>query len=407
MVVQSNHEIEIPELRDNGRTPGYLFGVYETESGSSRIVPMEGLRGWAVLLVFFVHFHTAFKAWLSPASPLFQVSQFLGTVGGSGVDLFFVISGYLIYGAVIRPGFTSIRFLRRRVQRIYPAFLCVSLIYVGLWIFSSDDNFKFHGTIGQQASYLIQNILLMPGIFRVKAMNGVAWSLSYEMFFYLLLPLVVAVAGARRWSRLIRVYFFLFLAAAGLLISPLFDHPRVRLVGFLFGIVLFETVDRFRQRSTNITDFSALAIYLSGLGLVYWIEKAAIVPDRLWAPLSVAAASLTSFVFCGLCFHGGGVLGRIMSWNPLRYLGNMSYSFYLIHPLAIGVVKQIFQRISGPGLHQEMFLVMLPVAFAASWVAATLLFVAVEKPLSIKMTRKAVRPASPVPVPTVGFQHGG
>ena len=45
--------------------------IYETESGPSRIVPMEGVRGWAVLLVFFVHFHGAFSKYLSSSSPLF------------------------------------------------------------------------------------------------------------------------------------------------------------------------------------------------------------------------------------------------------------------------------------------------------------------------------------------------
>ncbi len=390
---------------DRPRLDG-IASIYETESGSSRIVPMEGLRGWAVLLVFFVHFHSAFKAYLSPGA-LFQVSQFWGTVGGTGVDLFFVISGYLIYGAVIRPGFAGGRFLRRRVQRIYPAFLCVFLIYIALWMFSSDDNFKFHGSIGQQAAYLVQNALLMPGIFRVRAMNGVAWSLSYEMFFYLLLPLLVALAGVRRWSRQMRIYFFLGLSAAGILISPMFEHPRVRLVGFLCGIVLFEAVSRFRNRSSNFTDLTALAAYLCGLGLIYAVDKTGIAPDRIWPAMNATIASLTAFAFCGLCFHGGGLLGRFFSWSPLRWLGNMSYSFYLIHVLAIGVVRQGTQRIAEPGVHQLMFLGLLPLTFAASWVAATLLFVAVEKPLSIKVRRGVVRSSLPVPVPRVGLQQEG
>ena len=226
--------------------------IYETESGPSRIVPMEGVRGWAVLLVFFVHFHGAFSKYVSPGSPLFHISEFLGTLGATGVDLFFVISGYLIYGAVIRSKFNYRRFMRRRVQRIYPTFLFLFFIYIGLWLFSSDENFKFHGTIGQKAAYIAQNLLLMPGIFRVRAMIIVTWSLSYEMFFYLVLPLVVAVTGMRRSSRAFRVSFFLALIAVGVLISPLWVHPRVRLIGFLFGIVLFEVEEGFRARSSNI-----------------------------------------------------------------------------------------------------------------------------------------------------------
>src|SRR5712692_7849864 len=89
-----------------------IANIYETESGASRIVPMEGVRGWAVLLVFFLHFQGAFHGYLSPSSTLFRVSDFLVEVGNTGVDLFFVVSGYLIYGAVVRPRFNYARFMR-------------------------------------------------------------------------------------------------------------------------------------------------------------------------------------------------------------------------------------------------------------------------------------------------------
>jgi peptidoglycan/LPS O-acetylase OafA/YrhL len=366
--------------------------IYATESGPSRIVPMEGLRGWAVLLVFFVHFHGGFKGYVSPNSFLFHVSEFLGTVGGTGVDLFFIISGYLIYGAVVRPRFTYSRFLRRRVQRIYPTFLVVSLMFIALWIFSSSDNFKFHGTTGQQALYLTQNLLLMPGIFRVPAMNVVAWSLSYEMFFYLLLPLLLAVTGMRRWTWRARVSCFVGLAALGILISPLFAHPRIRLVGFLFGIVLFEVVERFRNRSSNFTDLAALGAYSCGVGLIYAIEKSSTIPGQFVSPMMAVIAGVTSFAFCGFCFHGGGLLSRVFSWSPLRWLGNMSYSYYLIHALALGVVRQTLVRIGNPGAGELVFVSLLLCGLIATWVASTLLFVAIEKPLSIQAKRVAAGP---------------
>jgi peptidoglycan/LPS O-acetylase OafA/YrhL len=375
-----------------------IANIYETESGSSRIIPMEGVRGWAVLLVFFVHFNTAFSKYVISGSPLFHVSEFLGTVGATGVDLFFVISGYLIYGAVIRSKFNYRRFLRRRVQRIYPTFLFIFLIYIGLWAFSSDENFKFHGTIGEKAAYITQNLLLMPGIFRVRAMIIVAWSLSYEMFFYLLLPLVVALTGMRRSSRAFRVSFFLALIAAGVLISPLMAHPHVRLIGFLFGIILFEVADVFRSRSSNIKDLMVLGAYLCGLGLIFAIDTASTVPESIVLPLTSVIAGVASFLFCGFCFHGGGLLSRALSWRPLRALGNMSYSFYLFHGLAIGVVKQTVHRFIQPGDHNLAFLGMLVAALAVSWIVSSLVFIAIERPLSIDVGRKQVRPSLPAVV---------
>jgi len=223
----------------------------------------------------------------------------------------------------------------------------------------------------------------------LRAMNAVTWSLSYEMFFYLFLPLLLAVTGLRRFSRQGRVLFFLGVLTAGLLISPLLAHPRVRLVGFLLGIILFELVERFRSRTSSFASFAVLGVYGCALGLVYVFQRLGVVPDELVATLVAVAAGVASFLFCGFGFHGGGLLSRILSWSPLRWLGNMSYSFYLIHPLAIGVVKQSAHRFAGPGEHPLLFVALLPAAVAASWCAASLLFIAVEKPLSIQVSRKA------------------
>jgi exopolysaccharide production protein ExoZ len=389
----------LPKTRDHSAPPVHwwdpIANLYETEAGTERIIPMEGLRGWAVLLVFFVHVHGAFKAYLAADSPLFHVSDFLGTVGGTGVDLFFVISGYLIYGAVIRPKFRYGRFFRRRVQRIYPTFLAVFFLYVALWIFSSNDNFKFHGTVTQTFFYVLQNLLLLPGIFRLRAMNDVAWSLSYEMFFYLLLPLLLAVTRLRNWSRRGRISAFVALGSIGLLVSPLAEHPRIRLIGFLFGIILFEVADRFRGRSTKFADLTALGVYVGGLALIYTIDNTNIVPGAFVVPSNALIAGISSFAFSGLCFFGVGILSHIFSWQPLRALGNMSYSFYLIHGLALGVVREAVKRVVSPGSHNTLFLVLVMFGFAASWVVSTLLFVAVERPLSIQIKMKKTAPVLP------------
>jgi peptidoglycan/LPS O-acetylase OafA/YrhL len=263
-------------------------------------------------------------------------------------------------------------------------------------MFSSNEHFKFYGTISQKVAYVVENVLLIPGIFRVRAMNDVTWSLSYEMFFYLLLPLLLAVTGMRHWSRRARVCAFLALGTAGLLAAPLSAHPRIRLIGFLFGIILFEVADRFRRRSTKFTDLTALAVYACGLGIIYAGENTDIVPDRLVTPLIAFIAGATSFALCGLCFFGKGILSHIFSWRPLRALGNMSYSFYLIHGLALGVVREGVRRFAPPRNHSLFFLAFVVLGLAVSWIASTVLFVAIERPLSIDVTTpKATVPSLP------------
>ena len=88
------------------------------------------------------------------------------------------------------------------------------------------------------------------------------------------------------------------------------------------------------------------------------------------------------------------MLSSIFGWAPLRWLGNMSYSYYLIHGLAIGVVRQVARRMFIPGGHEFLILSLFLWAFVANWVAATILFAVVEKPLSIQVAHRGVAPSS-------------
>jgi len=392
--------VPAPSPGESGFRSGWLkrvLDVYETDFSPSRIVPMEGLRGWAVLLVFFVHFHGVFSRYLSSNSGLFHVSEFLGTVGGTGVDLFFVISGYLIYSVVIRRKFAYGRFLVRRVQRIYPTFLCVFALYILIGWITHDENFRFHGTFASQTISMVQNVFFLPGIFHIPAFITVAWSLSYEFFFYLVLPILVAVTGMRLWNSSTRAWCVLTVAMISLLVSPLLlphTHSRIRLVGFLFGIVLFEVADRFRRRPSLLVEATAIGAYACGLGLIFAFHTMESAPGEPLFPLGAGLAGMSAFAFCGFCFHGSGVLRWLFSWRPLRALGNMSYSFYLIHGLAVGMVGRVAARLVSAGHHPVVFAWGLLLAFAAAWAASTLLFTAVEKPLSIQIRRVPARASS-------------
>ncbi|WP_153067260.1 acyltransferase family protein, partial [Steroidobacter cummioxidans] len=93
---------------------------------------MEGLRGLAVLLVFLVHYESLLEPWIAADASLGVVAGALRIIGNSGVDLFFVLSGYLIYGSLLTRQQSFLHFFTRRLQRIYPAFTAVflSLIHI-------------------------------------------------------------------------------------------------------------------------------------------------------------------------------------------------------------------------------------------------------------------------------------
>src|SRR5580693_1407240 len=94
-----------------------------SRGGAANVPAMEGVRGLAVFLVFVAHYLTLAEPWLPAAGIGREISSRLMSLGLAGVDLFFVLSGYLIYGSWIRRRPRLGSYLWRRAQRIYPAFL--------------------------------------------------------------------------------------------------------------------------------------------------------------------------------------------------------------------------------------------------------------------------------------------
>src|SRR4051812_34313388 len=104
-----------------------LSDKFEVSRGlkGQNVRPMEGLRGLAVSLVFLVHYVALVRPWIEGNESLIAVSAGLHSIGSTGVDLFFVLSGYLIYGSLIGRPQLFLQFIRRRAERLYPAFTAV------------------------------------------------------------------------------------------------------------------------------------------------------------------------------------------------------------------------------------------------------------------------------------------
>src|SRR6185503_7191639 len=120
---ESRHRMgrKVTGVRPDTSVTAFLRGQFAFSQG--RIPSLEGLRALAVFLVFWVHYHADFGSKLDPASRLWRWSYLGHGWGNYGVDLFFVISGYLIYGAILRRRGPLHPYLLRRVRRIYPAYL--------------------------------------------------------------------------------------------------------------------------------------------------------------------------------------------------------------------------------------------------------------------------------------------
>jgi len=371
----------------------FLKNRFEAPGVGHRILPMEGLRGLAGLLVFFVHFNGLFYPYIRLGSWMAAFSSTAGNFGHAGVDLFFVLSGFLIYGIVIEKHPKYRIFIWRRALRLYPVFLAVLSLYLGLSLLFPAES-KLPHSISEKLVYVGGNLLMLPGMTRIPAMITVAWSLSYEWFFYLTLPLLVGVLGLRRWSSWQRVGFFLFLPAAYCVLWSLGLVGEIRLILFAAGIVLWELVDRQVSRRLSswmeyfVTGAFLINLLAIGLNGAQHGETDVILSrvPHFYAP----SLFLTLVPFCLYAMFFNGFLQRLFSWDYLRWLGNISYSYYLIHGLALHGVKLLVNRMfpstPGSGLFD---LLLLGGSLSFSIFCAAILYLFVEKPLSWSKTARS------------------
>ena len=136
----------------------------------------------AVALVFFQHYCTQFITYTSLTGWTEHIARSLQHFGNYGVELFFVLSGFLIYEILLRKRPPFLLFMARRAQRLYPAFFVALAIGVLIDIVRPEP--KIPNSLVDGTLYLTANALFIPGLFPVIPLFSVNWSLSYEWWFY-------------------------------------------------------------------------------------------------------------------------------------------------------------------------------------------------------------------------------
>ncbi|TQV76178.1 acyltransferase family protein [Denitrobaculum tricleocarpae] len=341
---------------------------------------IEGLRGFAAFLVYLVHYATLIRPWMPEKSITYYVSETLFSIGNVGVDIFFAISGFLIYAMLIRRERPFLPYAKRRIARIYPVFLAVMLIYTALsFVVPSESKIP---TGGEQAVwYLIANYLLLPGIFDIEPMIVVAWSLSYEMFFYLVIPIIMTVCGLRKVPGTLRILMWFLLWVGVYFVAP--DHFRASML--IVGILVFETSQLIsRDRGSASITLCALTAFAAVLAF-----KASIYLDVVTfnnaGKLSKVLLFGACYLLCIAVFCKDGWLSRCFSGRYFRYFGNMSYSFYLIHGLTLKFIFLVMGILLPAEIYASSlwFWVLFLPAFLASSAVSAALFLLVERPFSL------------------------
>jgi exopolysaccharide production protein ExoZ len=360
-----------PLIRQARTRPGSSFGKLFELNARDRLLPMEGLRGVAVSLVFLQHYCRQYVEWDRLTGFTAQFDSAFRNFGNRGVELFFVLSGFLIYGILIkkRPGFFD--FMWRRAQRIYPAFLAAFLLGCLVDMQRAQPLIP-HGI--ESIFYIAENLLFLPGLLPIRPVTSVNWSLSYEWWFYVSITALFstfALSSLRPWRRV----SIICAAGALLVVASALDVPSIPIRGLslLAGMLLAEAEHARIKPPHVLVVLTVLAAAFSASvtgGLTEW-----------------QTAVLVATAFFLLCHHAlfhQGALSRLLSLSWLRRLGNMSYSFYLVHGIVVVASVQTVIRMAGAAPANAVFwLAMSPILLAALILAA-LLFLGVEKPLSLQ-----------------------
>ncbi|MBD7958827.1 acetyltransferase [Microbacterium sp. Sa4CUA7] len=308
-----------------------------TTSRAPHFAGLDGLRAIAVTLVVVYH--------LFPAWGL--------TSGFLGVDVFFVISGFLITSLLLREHTATGRirltdFWRRRARRLLPALaLVVTVCATAAWLVGADLLVGIGGQIAGAATFSYNWVSIATGgdYFATTApeLFRNLWSLAVEEQFYLLWPLVLSLfLRARR--RVVRVTAALVLAAASIVWAVALtlgggDATRVyfgtdtHAFGLLLGVALAFAAQRAmpswltRRASPAVTGVAGVVAVAGMVGSAFLppLAGAATYPGVL-----VVASVLTVIaIACGIVPHSW--FGRALDAAPLRWVGVRSYGIYLWH----------------------------------------------------------------------------
>lgn len=314
-------------------------------------------------------------------------------VGSAGVDIFFVISGFImlvssrrLFGA---PGGAR-TFLLRRLIRIVPLYWAVTSIYVAAFLFAPAALGRAVSGATMAASYLFWPQVGLDGTFHPVLVVG--WTLNYEMFFYALFALAVALPQPRA-VLVVTVGLLAVVALAKLSgppSSPLAFWGEPIVLEFAAGIALGLAYER------------RLFVPITVAILVACVAAATFVA-QIGQPIPGGWPRLMLYGLPALSLVGSVVLARPNERRSrlpasLVFLGDASYSLYLVHLLALTAVRLVAGRL---GLTPETAIEavgFVVASVAAAIVVACFSYVLFERPVTRLLRRAIDKRSKPAPI---------
>jgi peptidoglycan/LPS O-acetylase OafA/YrhL len=352
---------------------------------SGQLQSLTPLRGIAALWVVLYHYAVLYLPSLHP-----QYYTDMLEKGYLAVDLFFMLSGFVL-AHVYRNAFAADvderyrKFLFARIARLYPLHLFVLSLFVATEIADRAVHYAETGELelvplegAQSFTALVANLFMLQGLKASQlSWNYPAWSISVEFMAYLIFPFALPLIWRARWAWKVVLGMLLLSALAWLAYWTKddfnqWDGPKTLLrclPEFMFGILLYSVYRDGISRSIMRRDVTLLSI-ISGLILLLHVGAPDLLIIILFPGLILAAVGNTGYAASFLN-------GRLLKW-----LGDISYSLYLIHGFVQFVTTKLLAASSFGNRTELSGLSSFALAVgmvAVSLLLATMTYYAVEK----------------------------
>jgi peptidoglycan/LPS O-acetylase OafA/YrhL len=349
----------------------------------------DGIRGIAILMVVILHTRAL-------RIPLPKVLDWLYGIGWCGVDLFFVLSGFLITGILLQskhdPRYYR-HFYVRRFLRIFPLYyLVLTMTFWGIPVIAAHAPPEFAEVItgyhGSHAWYWFYLSNIGSALFNVQEhpMLGVVWSLAIEEQFYAVWPLVVRRFTGRTimsFCLVIMIFCFLLrivLTGLGIDRFSIYTFTFTRFDGLAFGALIALAL-RDREWFPRCREMAKTLLPLGVAGFI----GAAVVGGGVG--YTISAMQVVGYTSLALIFGSfmllavssdvtGGSLSRILRFRLFTWYGGLCYGLYLLHAQLIQPLRPIFLDhlslgwVGHPIIFQMLFtVIMLPACTILPWLS--------------------------------------
>nr|WP_240143653.1 acyltransferase [Nitrosomonas sp. JL21] len=336
---------------------------------NSRINELDLLRFLAALAVVFHHYSLVGFAINSQTIAPYPIVSSIFKYGYLGVDLFFMISGFVILMTASSGGLRH--FIISRLVRLYPAFwICCTITFVAILIIGSTE---YEATFSQY----LANMTMLSGFMGIESIDNVYWSLFVELKFYALVAIVLLMG---RIQQIELLFSFWLVVTMILLIFPVYPLTRFHFIlldgysaNFIAGAAFFLIWNRGMSwnRGLMIAAAWGCAVYQSTIDAHEFEMR---IKNDL-NPIVIAAIVSAFFWIMGMiaCRKTGMVARANWVW-----LGAMTYPLYLLHQnLGFMIYNQTYAQTDPEILFWSLIIGMM--------LLALLIHIAVERPTAKSM----------------------